>query len=81
MCEHDDGGSWNPGNHGGISGWCMHPKPGREMQTIGTSNNYILHVRMDRQLYGVPPAGVMCLLGTRSGPNGDYNYLCPAQIN
>lgn len=81
MCENNDGGTWNSGNHGGISGWCMNPSSGRDMQTPGTSNNYIMHVRLDRLLYADPPKGVMCLGGTHSGPNGDYNYLCAWQIN
>ena len=80
MCENNDGGTWNSGNHGGISGWCMNPRPGRELQTPGTSNNYIMHVRLDRVLYSTPDKGVMCLGGTHSGPNGDYNYMCPYNI-
>jgi hypothetical protein len=81
MCENNDGGTWNSGNHGGISGWCMKPRQGRDMQTPGTSNNYIMHVRLDRLLYGDPPRGVMCLGGTHSGPDGNYNYMCAWQIN
>ena len=51
------------------------------MQTPGTANNYIMHVRMDRSLYGIPDKGVMCLAGTHSGPDGNYNYMCPYNIN
>jgi hypothetical protein len=81
MCINGDGGQWSDGSHGGIAGWCMNPRPGRDMQTSGTSNNYIMHVRMDRALYGIPDKGVMCLGGTHSGPDGNYNYMCPYNIN
>jgi hypothetical protein len=81
MCQNNDGGTWSDGSHGGIAGWCMNPRPGRDMQTPGTANNYIMHVRMDRILYSTPDKGVMCLGGTHSGPDGNYNYMCPYNIN
>jgi len=81
MCINNDGGAWSDGSHGGIAGWCMNPRAGREMQTPGTANNYIMHVRMDRLLYATPDKGVMCLGGTHSGPDGNYNYMCPYNIN
>lgn len=73
ICENEDGGTWDSGNHGGLSGWCMNPKPGRtygDMSSATNANGILLARRYAKGLYsqgGCP----------KTGPDGNGRRFCP----